>query len=124
MTISTNEDIARYESLNITIPNVLNPTITTPDSNGGQYTSAFTVNTYFAGQLIDEIDPSDTDSKVYIKAAPSSLIITQTELMPQSEGEMALYSFWVTNPVYISNNDDISMIFQFPIEYSYQLTSS
>ncbi|CAG9328029.1 unnamed protein product [Blepharisma stoltei] len=124
MTISTNEDIARYESLNITIPGVLNPTITTADSNGGQYTSAFTVNTYFAGQLIDEIDPSDSDAKVYIKAAPGSLIITQTELMPQSEGEMALYSFWVTNPVYISNNDDISMIFQFPIEYSYQLTSS
>lgn len=122
LTVEINEDIDRFRTFDITLPGVMNPSITTPDDNQGQYTSAFSIQTYYAGQLIDELDPNDTGSKLYIKPAPANtMVIVETDLMPKTEGEMALYTFVIENPIFLANTDDVSVIFMFPSDYPYQM---
>ena len=70
---------------------------------------------------MDTSDLEDPDCKVYLTEAAGSFIVNSHSFYPINEGEVAQYEYTITVPTHTST--DISVIFRFPQEYSYDLVN-
>lgn len=59
LTLTINEEVKSNEDFTITLEDVISPTISSPDANGGEQSGYFTIKTAYDGITIDETDNTD-----------------------------------------------------------------
>jgi len=101
-------------SFGLSVLGILNPTLTSPDSNGAQIFGPFIVTAVYDGTLLATTDNS---YQLTIKKAPKEISINSQSLLPLNTAEQTLYTVSLTAPQAIAHGANYAFSFRFPMQF-------